>query len=103
VVDAARACDAEPQVAAVGINCTSPEHIPSLISEVLKGTGKPVIVYPNSGDRYEASSRAWVVGDARVNLGEACKEWSRLGAKGIGGCCTVGPKEIEGIRASLRV
>lgn len=101
VVDLARVCDAESRVAAVGINCTSPEYISSLISEVRKGTGKPIIVYPNSGDRYDASSRTWTTGGGHLDLAEACTEWVRLGATCIGGCCRVGTNEIAGLRENL--
>ena len=72
-----------------------------MISEVRKGTGKPVIIYPNSGERYDASKGSWVAGSEQINLAEACKEWVHLGAACIGGCCRIGPTEIAGIRANL--
>ena len=101
--DVARACDAEPRVAAVGINCTSPEFISPLITEVRHGTNKPVIVYPNLGERYDAKRRTWVPGPrpALIDWGEASVEWVRLGATGVGGCCRVGPDEIGDMRRRL--
>jgi homocysteine S-methyltransferase len=101
LVDVARDCDAEPRVAAVGINCTSPEFISPLITEVRKGTGKPVIVYPNSGERYDSEHRIWVGAPQQVDWEEASVEWARLGATGIGGCCRVGPREIARMRRQL--
>jgi len=53
LVDVARTCDTQPRVAAVGVNCTSPEFISPLIAEIRRGTEKPIIVYPNSGERYD--------------------------------------------------
>jgi homocysteine S-methyltransferase len=101
IVDVARACDSEPRVAAVGINCTSPDFVPSLIQEVREGTEKPVIVYPNSGEKYDATHKAWSVAAPQVDWGEASIEWARLGADGIGGCCRIGPEEITLIRRQL--
>ena len=49
--------DAYPQVAALGINCTSPLFIPSLIKEARKATRKPILVYPNSGEVYKHLAR----------------------------------------------
>jgi homocysteine S-methyltransferase len=101
LVDVARACDAEPRVAAVGINCTRPEFISSLITEAREATEKPVIVYPNSGERYDAEHKTWSAGPPRVDWGETSVEWARLGANGIGGCCRVGPEEIAQMRRQL--
>ena len=57
--DASQACDSEPRVVAVGVNCTAPELIPSLIGEARKGTDKPIFVYPNSGEVYDAGKKQW--------------------------------------------
>ena len=54
-----RQVESSPQVAAVGINCTSPEFIPWLICEAKKGTDKPILVYPNSGESYSAEKKDW--------------------------------------------
>lgn len=103
IEDVAKDCDAEPFVAAVGINCTSPKYVPSLIAEARRGTGKPIIVYPNSGERYESEQKKWAGADAPVDLSGAALEWVRLGASGVGGCCRVGPDDILKIRQQLIV
>lgn len=97
----ARLCDVNPGVAAVGVNCTSPDLIPSLIGEIKGGTDKPILVYPNAGERYEASTRRWTAPAAAVDWGTAAVEWARQGASGVGGCCRVGAREIELIRHHL--
>jgi homocysteine S-methyltransferase len=48
-----------PQIAAIGINCTSPNYIPSLIREAKQVTEKPILVYPNSGETYDAVRNDW--------------------------------------------
>ena len=100
LVDAVRDCDNEPQVAAVGINCTPPEHIPSLIREARKATEKPVFVYPNTGERYNPVQKTWL-GRPGANWEEAVQEWKKSGAAGIGGCCRVGPQDITAMRRWL--
>jgi len=101
LTDVARACDAEPRVAAVGINCTAPELIPALIGEVRRGTEKPILVYPNSGERYDAARKRWAPGPRPVDWEEAAAEWVHLGAAAVGGCCRVGPEEIARMRRRL--
>ena len=58
--DCVRAVEVSPFVAAVGVNCTSPKYIPALIRAARKTTNKPVLVYPNSGETYDAAKNDWV-------------------------------------------
>ncbi|MFQ5738243.1 MAG: homocysteine S-methyltransferase [Acidobacteriota bacterium] len=99
--EVARLCHAEPRVAGVGINCTSPELVADLIAQIRLSTDKPVLVYPNSGDQYDVASRTWVEKSPRMEWDEAVIRWARLGATGIGGCCRIGPAEIAAIRRHL--
>jgi len=99
--DAARACDAESRVAAVGVNCVPPELVPPLMEEVRKGTSKPIIVYPNSGEQYDAQSKRWHSPPSDASWAEAAQEWVRKGASGVGGCCRVGPERIAQVRRAL--
>jgi homocysteine S-methyltransferase len=99
--DAARACHAEPRVAAVGINCTAPEFIAPLIDEARMGTEKPILVYPNSGEGYDAEQKRWCPAPSRVDWEETVEGWVRRGASGVGGCCRVGPRRIADIRRYL--
>lgn len=101
LADVVQVCGEEPQVAAVGINCTAPEFIPSLIGEVKAVTSKPILVYPNSGERYEAEKKTWHSSPSSLGWEEATKEWTRMGASGVGGCCRVGPQRITDIRRWL--
>lgn len=85
-----------PGVFAIGINCTAPKHITPLI-ETLKGTAskKKIIVYPNSGERYNITNRSWEGKIKTKHMEEMARGWLREGADIIGGCCRVGPKQIK--------
>ncbi|MGA8908616.1 MAG: homocysteine S-methyltransferase, partial [Acidobacteriaceae bacterium] len=48
-----------PQVLALGINCTAPHLVTELIHAARIAGGKPVIVYPNSGEIWDAATRTW--------------------------------------------
>ena len=100
-LEAVRLCDAEPQVAGIGVNCSSPEYIPALIAEARKGTRKPIMVYPNAGERYDPVTKQWTGGSRLRDWGNEAAEWSRLGAAAIGGCCRVGPEVIMEMRAQV--
>jgi homocysteine S-methyltransferase len=99
--DVARDCDTETRLAAVGVNCTSPEFIPQLIEAARLGTDKPIIVYPNRGETYDPETKSWRVSTESLNWGQLAAEWRRLGADGVGGCCRVSSGEITEARSSL--
>jgi homocysteine S-methyltransferase len=94
------------QVAAVGINCTAPHFIPNLIAEARSVTDKPIVVYPNSGERYDIANKRWL-GDSdpadfsTAEFAAASQEWCQAGATIVGGCCRTGPDHIRSIRARL--
>lgn len=94
--------DAYPQVAAIGINCTAPRFIPELIRQVQRATRKPIIVYPNSGEIYDGKNQAWTGESVPAEFGTFSREWRRLGAGLIGGCCRTTPAHIRQIRDRFR-
>jgi homocysteine S-methyltransferase len=94
--------DSFPQVAAVGVNCTSPKFISSLIREAKSKTSKPILVYPNSGESYNAEKHDWN-GDAFCTaFGEDARNWFTDGAQIIGGCCRTTPDDIRAIAGWAR-
>jgi homocysteine S-methyltransferase len=102
LADCVRQLEEHPQVAAVGVNCTSPEHIPSLIREVKRITQKPILVYPNSGETYDATNSDWNGVPVLDSFGEQAKEWYAAGARLIGGCCRTTPEDIRAIASWVR-
>jgi homocysteine S-methyltransferase len=102
--DCAAAVSDSPQVLAVGINCTAPHNLLNLIAEARRGARghKPVIVYPNSGETWDAATRSWR-GDANTaRFGELAQTWFAAGAQAVGGCCRTGPAHIAAVAAARR-
>jgi homocysteine S-methyltransferase len=97
-----RQVQASPQVLAVGVNCTSPKFIPSLIREARKATEKPILVYPNSGESYSAERNDWNGEPVYESFGEEAREWYEAGARLIGGCCRTSPQDIKVIASWAR-
>ena len=97
-----RQIESSPQVAAVGINCTSPKFIPSLIHEAKKATNKPILVYPNSGESYDADKNDWNGDPVSHSFGEEAHQWYDAGARMIGGCCRSTVDDIEVIASWAR-
>ncbi|MGH3634122.1 homocysteine S-methyltransferase [Mycobacterium sp.] len=109
-VDGLRTCAGQPledafavatdvtQIRAVGVNCCAPDDVLPAI-ELAAETGKPVIVYPNSGERWDNSRRAWV-GSSQFSA-QAAKQWVAAGARIVGGCCRIRPADIAELAATL--
>lgn len=75
----------------IGINCTSPELVTSLLDSA-KEYG-PFVVYPNAGRTWNEKLKR--LEGATVKLSDKhIQEWAGCGATIIGGCCGIGPKEI---------
>jgi homocysteine S-methyltransferase len=86
-----------PQVAAVGVNCTSPGYVADLLRQMRERTDKPLLAYPNSGERYEAITKRWSGPHAATPFGEMARTWYQAGARLIGGCCRTTPDDIRAI------
>jgi homocysteine S-methyltransferase len=84
-------------IVAVGVNCCDPADAASAvpIAHAASG-GKPVVVYPNSGEIWDAAARRWT---GPVTLDDS--GFAR-GAALIGGCCRVGPDRIRTIAEAYR-
>jgi homocysteine S-methyltransferase len=84
-----------PEVVAVGVNCCAPGDVTAAIAAARQATGKPVIVYPNSGEGWDARRRDWN-GQSSYSAGLS-REWIEAGARIVGGCCRVRPEDIATI------
>lgn len=93
----AKLLDNEPQVAAIGINCTRPQFVTALVKQLRDTSDKPIIVYPNSGELWDAEAKCWIEGSAEsIDAYVAhMQAWYQAGATLIGGCCRTGPLHIS--------
>jgi homocysteine S-methyltransferase len=89
------ALDGFEQVVAVGLNCTAPQFVCALLDSARGVTRKPLLVYPNSGESYDAVHKCWHgIRDAGQFV-EAARDWFAHGARLIGGCCRTTPGDIR--------
>ena len=85
-----------PQIVAIGVNCCAPQDVSPAI-EMAKAEGKPTIVYPNSGEQWDATRKRWA-GPKRFTA-ELARTWD---AAIVGGCCRVSPADIAAVAKSVR-
>lgn len=103
----------EDDVIAVGVNCCDPSDADHAVALAASATHKPLVVYPNSGEKWDATTKGWVgegqgVGEGRgegplppLFTSDRLRDWQRAGARLLGGCCRVGPARIADIAALL--
>jgi homocysteine S-methyltransferase len=91
-----------PNVFAIGINCTAPKYVSGLIQQLKDNSGtKKIVVYPNSGEAYNARTKTWLGTSDPDLFVEMADEWRMLGADIIGGCCRIGPDHIKRISEKM--
>jgi homocysteine S-methyltransferase len=87
------------EIVAVGINCSDPLDVAGAIATARATTTKPIVVYPNSGEQWDAKNRRWM---GRAGFPDSLvREWVAAGASLVGGCCRVGPVEIGAMAAAI--
>ncbi len=95
--DCARFLDRIDRVLAVGVNCTAPAFITPLLAELREGSAQPAIVYPNSGEGWDAVRRCWTGVSDVGGYGALAAAWFAAGAQMVGGCCRTGPAHIRAV------
>jgi homocysteine S-methyltransferase len=83
----------------VGINCTAPEFIAPLMESAQ--SGQNFVIYPNSGRTWDAANKKWMGDQSSVFTSAQIVEWRELGAVMIGGCCGVGPADIQDLASAI--
>lgn len=89
-----------PEIVAVGVNCCAPADVLGAVTTARRVTGKPVIVYPNSGEVWDGENRTWA-GTPGLDAG-LVSDWVGAGARIIGGCCRVRPDDIAAMAGSVK-
>jgi homocysteine S-methyltransferase len=88
-------------IIAVGVNCSTPEDAAAAIPIAHRASGKPVVVYPNSGEGWDAKARAWA-GISELDTSDVTG-WLQQGATLVGGCCRVTPEQIGQISETVQL
>jgi homocysteine S-methyltransferase len=105
IEEAVAVAESAPSVIAVGVNCTDPRHVASLVSRMHEATDLPLVVYPNAGGAWDAGDGEWH-GSVTVDPDEAfpdsaVEEWLRCGVQGVGGCCGTDDRSIRRVARLL--
>ncbi len=88
-----------PYLVGWGVNCTAPEYIESLIKGLRSiSTEIPVVVYPNSGETYNADTKTWNGDGCADGYQTYAKRWHEAGAGAIGGCCRTTPEHMAAVK-----
>jgi homocysteine S-methyltransferase len=90
-------------LAAIGINCTKPEHIGGLVRRIREVRPTlAVVVYPNAGRVWDGVASVWRGEGAAVLPRAAVRSWFDEGVALVGGCCGLGPAAIESVAELAR-
>jgi homocysteine S-methyltransferase len=91
------------QVVGLGFNCVPDGLALEALRNLKPLTKKTLVVYPNSGESWNAGKREW---EGSRTEGSTLKvktvEWWEAGAGMIGGCCRTTPEDIGTMRDALR-
>ena len=101
LTECARLLDRVPNVIAIGVNCVRPEIVGDAIRALRAATGKAIVVYPNSGERWDGKTHTWHGSWDHDSLAALAPQWVSAGARLIGGCCRIGPREIAALDEAL--
>jgi homocysteine S-methyltransferase len=98
IAECAAALDGFSQIAALGVNCTSPRYVSALLRRMRERTAKPLVAYPNSGQTYDPITKRWSGAAMEASLAVGARTWYQEGARLIGGCCGTTPADIAALR-----
>lgn len=85
-------------IIAVGVNCCAPDDVLPAIAAA-RSFGKPVIVYPNSGEGWDSAAAAWT--GTSTFTPQLVRAWIAAGAAIVGGCCRVDAASIAQLPAVI--
>ncbi|HEY5142733.1 MAG TPA: homocysteine S-methyltransferase [Solirubrobacteraceae bacterium] len=101
IEEAVRAALGGTRVAAVGVNCTAPEHVEELLQRARSVTDVPLVAYPNSGRVWDGEARTWTRAGIACFPAALVRGWVAAGARLVGGCCGIGPAGIAQLAPAL--
>lgn len=94
----------EQQVAALGLNCLTPENMIRDLPRLARATQKHIFAYPNAGGIYDAQTKTWARSEPNdlrqlASWSEFMNVCDSLNVKVRGGCCRSTPNDIKTIRS----
>lgn len=95
-------------VIAIGVNCTPPKCIPSLLEQLQGINDKYILVYPNSGELWNNQEMVWEHSEDSLSdpkqFAQTVKDvyMDKFGAKIVGGCCRINTIHIQALADGLR-
>lgn len=102
--ECARALESYEAIAAIGVNCAPASFAAEAIKHLAAYTDKPLLIYPNSGETYDASTKTWHAGESSRcgSFADSASAWHEAGARLIGGCCRTTPEQIVQVSSLWR-
>ena len=91
-----------PHLKMIGVNCTKPAYIVSLIREFRTATDLPIAVYPNSGEEYDPVTKTWHGTNDKRTFYDYALSYFQNGATAVGGCCTTVESHIRQVTQARR-
>jgi homocysteine S-methyltransferase len=101
IEEAVGVASSSPYVVAVGVNCTPPAAVPSLLARAATVTSTPLVAYPNQGATWDPGAKAWTGDAVPDGFGPLARGLRDAGARLIGGCCGTGPADIADVASAL--
>ncbi len=101
IEEALAVAEENPQVVAVGVNCVAPSLVDGLLDRMRNATGRPLVVYPNAGEIWDAVARQWTGARDDIDPARDVPRWVGKGARWVGGCCRTTPDTIAAIRRAV--
>tara|TARA_B100000902_G_scaffold377353_1_gene409493 strand:+ start:9834 stop:10730 length:897 start_codon:yes stop_codon:yes gene_type:complete len=87
------------KVTTIGLNCFNPIIMKKAITKLKKFTDKKILVYPNSGEKFNSKTKTWH-GVNNINNKEL-STWINEQPDIIGGCCRIGKNKIKLMKAFI--
>ncbi len=89
------------EIVATGVNCSAPSDATVAVTTASR-SGHPVVIYPNSGEGWDAVARTWTASrDTDATERWPVDQWVTEGAALVGGCCRIGPEQIRALASQL--
>lgn len=98
LVDAMAALAGLPLTGA-GVNCCPPADVDPALAQIRRALPTvSLVAYPNSGESWDATTQTW---RAQPQSGDHLRDWLARGLGHLGGCCRVGPEQIQALAVHL--